>query len=165
MDITEVINKVFDSIFVKYETKCYSHPKHYTENPVLNSLFNNEKLNEGPIKVADDIFYEYLVMAKAETNQGFFTLMVKFVLLFRECFNYSKNKLNVNKEEHPEYSAKLSGETLPDLCNEFYTEFLDLNSFFGIDDDKSQNDIIEIIQHFCIWLYKNSYTKSKLSLA
>jgi hypothetical protein len=27
------------------------------------------------------------------------------------------------------------------------------------------NEILDLIQHFCIWLFKNEYTKSKLSLA
>ena len=29
----------------------------------------------------------------------------------------------------------------------------------------TENELIEIIQHFCIWLFRNEYTKSKLSLA
>ena len=51
------------------------------------------------------------------------------------------------------------------MCNEFYGEFLEPNNFFGIEDSDDQNEIIDIIQHFCIWLFKNDYTKSKLSLA
>ena len=56
-------------------------------------------------------------------------------------------------------------ETLPELCNEFYTDFMENNHFFGVDSDDEKNEIIEVIQHFCIWLFKNEYTKSKLSLA
>ena len=56
-------------------------------------------------------------------------------------------------------------EGLPDLCNEFYGEFMEPNNFFGIEEQDEKNEIIEIIQHFCIWLFKNEYTKSKLSLA
>ena len=33
----------------------------------------------------------------------------------------------------------------------------------GINDDKAE--LIEIIQHFCYWLFMKNYTKSKLSLA
>ena len=51
------------------------------------------------------------------------------------------------------------------LCNEFYGEFMEKNNFFGIYEPQDRNEIIEIIQHFCIWLFKNEYTKSKLSLA
>ena len=38
------------------------------------------------------------------------------------------------------------------------------NNFFGIYEPNEKSEIIEIIQHFCIWLFKNEYTKSKLSL-
>ena len=38
-------------------------------------------------------------------------------------------------------------------------------NFFGITEEKEKNELIEIIQHFCIWLFRNEYTKSKLSLA
>ncbi len=61
-------------------------------------------------------------------------------------------------------SNTLPPEGLPDLCNEFYGEFMEPNNFFGIYESE-KNEIVEIIQHFCIWLFKNEYTKSKLSLA
>ena len=89
-------------------------------------------------------------------------MVLKFILLFRECFNV-KNK----KEDDINYVAtqQMIPETLPELCNYFYTEFMENNDFFGIQSDDDKNEIIEIIQHFCIWLFKNDYTKSKLSLA
>ena len=90
--------------------------------------------------------------------------MLKFILLFRECYDVSKNKENKD-ENRKAITNTLPPEGLPDLCNEFYGEFLEPNNFFGICDDREKNEIIEIIQHFCIWLFKNEYTKSKLSLA
>ena len=149
-----------------------------TENPVLNALFNNLPLEkEKKDRTADDVFYEYLTYAKDQTNRAYLSLVIRFVLLFRECFNLSKSKTvveNENKEEKKEeekikqfeeFSAKNPAETLPDLCNEFYTDFMEGNNFFGIEDEKDKTEIIELIQHFCIWLFKNEYTKSKLSLA
>jgi hypothetical protein len=64
-----------------------------------------------------------------------------------------------------EVTDTLPPEGLPDLCNEFYGEFMEPNNFFGISELEEKNEIVEIIQHFCIWLFKNEYTKSKLSLA
>ncbi len=88
--------------------------------------------------------------------------MTKFILLFRECYDISKNK-EIKKEERKAVTNSINAEGLPDLCNEFYGEFMDSNGFFGMDDDK--NEIIEIIQHFCIWLFKKGFTQYKLSLA
>lgn len=90
--------------------------------------------------------------------------MTKFVLLFRECYDVSKNK-NLKEEDKKAITNVLTPEGLPDLCNEFYGEFLEPNDFFGIHESYEKNEIIEIIQHFCIWLFKQDYTKSKLSLA
>ena len=99
---------------------------------------------------------------KNKTNRKFFSLLIKFVLLFRECYDISKNR---DLEEKKAVTDTISPEGLPDLCNEFYGEFMEPNNFFGIYEPNEKSEIIEIIQHFCIWLFKNEYTKSKLSLA
>ena len=79
--------------------------------------------------------------------------------------NNNNNGNNANSKSNDEATATTLPETLPELCNEFYTDFMESNQFFGINSDDEKNEIIEIIQHFCIWLFKNDYTKSKLSLA
>ena len=90
--------------------------------------------------------------------------MLKFILLFRECFDIYKNKENTDENKRS-MSNSITPEGLPDLCNEFYCGFLEPNDFFGINDNKEREEIVEIIQHFCLWLFKNAYTKSRLSLA
>ena len=56
-------------------------------------------------------------------------------------------------------------ETIPDFCNDFYQSFLasEENDFFGMKSNEKV-EILEIIQHFCIWLRLNKYTKSRLYL-
>ena len=109
-------------------------------------------------------FYEYLSTFKDKANEKYFTLIMKFIILFRECYDVSKNK-NVAEEKKEQVTNKLTPDGLPDLCNEFYGDFLESNNFFGINEQDDRNEIIEIIQHFCTWLFKNDYTRSKLSLA
>ena len=125
-----------------------------------NDILNKPK-NE---KTCDEIFYEYLISFMNKTNKKYFSLMLKFILLFRECYDLSKNK-EKKEGEKKAVTDTLSPEGLPDLCNEFYGEFMEPNNFFGIEEAEEKNEIVEIIQHFCIWLFKNEYTKSKLSLA
>jgi len=101
--------------------------------------------------------------------------MVKFILLFYECFNLNKSKnkkeanindINKNEENKKiDYSNLSNAELLPELCNEFYSEFMEPNNFFNLNNENEMNEILDLIQHFCIWLFKNEYTKSKLSLA
>ena len=132
----------------------------------MKKIKNNEELNnnkEKNEKNCNDVFYEYLKTFKNMVNDKYFILMIKFVLLFRECFDLHNNK-DKALEERANLIGNSSPEGLPDLCNEFYGEFLEQNDFFELNEEE-RNEIIELIQHFCIWLFKNEYTKSKLSLA
>lgn len=126
---------------------------------------NNTEINSKPLqdRTVDDVMFEYLKKFKSNTNNEYFILMVKFIILFRESFNISAKK-NDNSLM-TEYSTIVNAENVPDSCNEFYTDFLEMNDFFGMNSDKEKIEIIDLIQHFCIWLYKSFYTKSKLSLA
>lgn len=163
----DLVQEVFHFLYEgNYANKLFSHPKSYDENPILKNLADNadvvnKQKNE---KTCDEVFYEYLHSFKHKTNKKYLTLLTKFVLLFRECYDNSKNKES-KEETKKAVTDSIPPEGLPDLCNEFYGEFMEPNNFFGIEEPDEKNEIIEIIQHFCIWLFKNEYTKSKLSLA
>ena len=109
-------------------------------------------------------FMNIFANLRKKKNEKYFKLLLKFVLLFRECYDISKTK-EVKDQEKKAVTDYISPEGLPDLCNEFYGEFMEPNNFFDLNENEEKNEIIEIIQHFCIWLFKNEYTKSKLSLA
>ena len=167
-DIPNLVQKVFDDLYKgNFKDKLFSSPKSVEEEPILNSLLKKAELddkNPKSEKKCNEVFYEYLKTFKDMVNDKYFILITKFVLLFRECFDLNKNK-DKTEEERVNLVGTLTPEGLPDLCNEFYGEFLINNEFFGIDDKDDREEIIELIQHFCIWLFKNEYTKSKLSLA
>lgn len=148
----------------EYKEKMFSRPNSIEDNFILKNLKEGAELpqKQKSSKCCDEVFYEYLKEFKGSTNEKFFTLLTKFVILFRECYDISRNK---EKAEKKAVTNEITPEGLPDLCNEFYGEFMEPNEFFGIKDAEEKNEIIEIIQHFCIWLFKNEYTKSKLSLA
>ena len=167
MNIKEVVEEVFEFIYQgPFAEKLFSKPNSFQENPILNNLVLQSPVTNKPKnqRTCDEVFYEYLFTFKNQINQKYFALLLKFILLFRECYDVSKNK-EVKEEEKKAVTNNLPPEGLPDLCNEFYGEFLEPNNFFGIYDIQEKNEIIEIIQHFCIWLFKSEYTKSKLSLA
>jgi hypothetical protein len=163
----ELVEEIFDFLYKgQYAANLFSHPQNYQENPILNNLVLNSNISTKPKdkKTCDEVFYEYLYNFKDKTNKKYLSLLIKFVLLFRECFDLHKNK-EIKEEEKKAVTGTITPESLPDLCNEFYGEFMEPNNFFGIEDQDEKNEIIEIIQHFCIWLFKNEYTKSKISLA
>ena len=167
INIKKVVENAFQFIYKgKYKDKLFSKPEKYEDNYILNNLVKNAQL---PLKLknekcCDEVFYEYLYNFKDKTNEKYFTLLLEFILLFRECYDVSKNK-TIKEENKRQVTNISSPEELPDLCNEFYGEFLDENNFFGIDNQDDINEIVDIIQHFCLWLFKNNYTKSKLALA
>ena len=162
--VTGVFNFIYKS---SHSDALFSHPNSYEENPILKNLFDDAPASTKPknLKNCNEVFYEYLQYFKRITNEKYFKLLLKFILLFRECYDLSKNKDLKEGEEKKAVTDSYSPEGLPDLCNEFYGEFLEPNNFFGLNEENEKNEIIEIIQHFCIWLFKNEYTKSKLSLA
>ena len=165
ININKLIEEVFDFIYKSpLSNKLFSHPKNFKENPVLENLFIKKEIDNksNELKTCDDAFYEYLITFMEKTNNKFFALMLKFVLLYKECYDIFKNK-DKKEEKKKTITNTLSPEDLPDLANEFYSEFVDNNNYFDNEEEKSE--IIEIIQHFNLWLFKNNYSKSKLSIA
>jgi hypothetical protein len=168
INIENVIKNVFDFIYSEDNKKKFAlQPKDFNDISILKNLKENVENNttkEKKDKTCDEVFYEYLHYFKDKTNEEFYTLMIKFILLFRECFNNNKNK-GKEADQKENSAAVLTPEGLPELCNEFYSEFMEPNNFFGLNSETEKSETIELIQHFCIWLFKNDYTKSKLSLA
>ena len=163
---------MFDDIYVPYGGKCFKRPDNFTDHALLEMLFLEKDPPEDKPKnenTCDEAFYQYINYMKKLTNKNYFTLALKFVILFRECLNISRSKELVSEHENGvnprrEYSALRNAETVPEICNEFVTDFLENNDYFGISTERDRNEIIELIQHFCTWLYANGYTQSRLSL-
>ena len=105
-------------------------------------------------------------------NKSYFLFAFKFILIFRECINTYKNielqnSIIVLKENIPdhirEFTQYYDAEQAPEMCNEFITDYLNHCDFFGFDKIELP-EIIDIVQHFCYWMFENNYTSSRLSL-
>ena len=165
IEIISLVKEVFDFIYKsKFSEKLISKFNEAKDNPILNYLLEGKEMitKVNKEKTFDEIFYEYLSIFKEKTNNNYFSFMVKFILLFREFF-IKNNDENENDKKLDKGKSILEG--LPDSCNDFYGLFLVDNNFFGLSEEDEKNEIIEIIQHFCLWLFKNEYTSSKISLA
>ena len=161
-DILPLVQEVFSFIYESPKAdKLFSKPKSFNDIPILFNLVSRKKLSSSQNdKTCDEAFTEYLISFINKTNRQYYSFILKFILLFRECYDISKNK-DKKEDEKKAVTNILSPDGLPDLCNEFYSEFMEVNGFFGI----NKNELIEIILHFCIWLFKKGYTQYKLSLA
>lgn len=60
---------------------------------------NNIQNKAGNGKTCDDAFSEYLISFMNKTNRKYFSLILKFILLFRECYDLSKNKDKKEEEK------------------------------------------------------------------
>jgi len=129
---------------------------------------DNQKSDETPLQKTtspniDGLFYLYLREFSKKTNKNYFWFLLKFIVLFREFINQKKKETvrkELETENKKEYTQIFNAENIPDICNDFYIEFMEPKNFFGL----NQNELIEVIQHYCFWLYSNKYTQAHLFL-
>jgi hypothetical protein len=145
--------------------KKISFYENYDKHPLfrkileLKDLHYNLDTDKSP---CDDVFADYLIKISNFCNQEYFEKLLKFVVLFRECVNFNYKHKASNGGE---YAQNYNAEDVPDISNEFITEFLEPfepkeNNTFNF----SKEEAIELTQNFCSWLFDNNYTCSKLSL-
>jgi len=158
--MNEVVQKVFEDLIKKHSSAFMKSYSNESEHPILNYLLNKKTLNN---KICDDIICQYLDYIAPITNQDYFIFATKFIILFRECVNEIQKGKDAKYSEN-EYTTVENAEIFPEQCNEFFSNFLERNNFFDFSEE-DRTELIEIIQNFCYWLFLNSYTKSKLSLA
>jgi hypothetical protein len=125
-------------------------------------IFQNPRTPDENSK-CEEVFAFYIYKVSKLACPEFFTKVLKFITLFRECLNQiNKDKCKTKTEEISyEYSELFNAEDAPDISNEFVTEFLGPDSMIF---DFSREEAIDITQNFCQWMYDNNYTCSKLSL-
>ena len=168
IDTHNIVYQVFDFIYNgKYKDKLYLKPRNIEENYILRNLYLNAPFSnkEKHMKNCDDVFYEYLHEYKNKTNKKYFKFLLKFIIIFGECYYINTTKF-LKEEEKKGIIEFLNPNDLPKFCNDFYTEFLKPNNFFDLFENENENmdEIIEIIQHLCHWLKKNEYTIYQLSV-
>jgi hypothetical protein len=168
--------EIFKNIFIDHKQFCsLSNLTSSIEHPIIEKLINNKKqfssftcnkINN--CDCCDDIFIQYILLVSSLTNEEYFKFVFSFVLLLRECINKYKNIEVENSKEvlneknnKVEFTQIYDAEQIPEICNEFLTEFLTNADYFGIDNEY-KGEFQLIIQHFCFWLYQNNFTSSKL---
>ena len=140
------------NLFPENERFCYNAPARNGESPAKLNSYN-----------LDQLFFNYLKEFSKKVNDDYLWFMIKFIVLFRECINL-KNKGLIrpeNKTNNRELFTQIyNAETVPEICNYFFLDFLLPYDNFGLNKD----ELIELVQHFCYWLYINQYTQSHLTL-
>ena len=165
IDKLRIANEVLSALFTneKYSNKnvFYKEITSIDDNCILK--YHSSKNINSDASSCNSIMCKYLDFVYELTNETYYKFVVMFVVLFRESINVSFKKRKEGNDDK-EYCENKNAENVPEQCNEFFSEFLESNNFFDFDGGY-KNELIEIIQHFCHWLFINNHTKSKLSLA
>ena len=122
----------------------------------------NEPLKKIKQPNVDSLFYLYLKEFSTKTNKDYFWFIVKFIVLFREGINILKKDMvteEVINGDKTEFTQIYNAEEIPEVCNDFFLDFMEPKRFFGL----NKEELIELIQHFCFWLYTNMYCPSHLT--
>ncbi len=130
--------------------------KDIQNHPFILALKNTNTDDNNPnseIK-CDEVFALYVKNVSHFCCPEFFKKVMKFVFLFRENVNIT------NKD--PRYTEEKSAEDAPDSSNDFILEFLGIDSHNKY--KVSKEEAIELTQNLCSWMFRNSYSHSKLAL-
>ena len=170
INMEKVLKAVFDDLYVKYGNLLHNGNKIKTwrEHPWLKILISNDDINNNDsYKIScDTALKNYVYSVKEKTNENYFTFIIKFLVLFRECFNSSKNLIiKTPIANNVERSTIISADQMPEISNEFFTDYLTKKNFF--DYSITLNDLTEmteLIQHLCYFLHLKDYTSLRLVL-
>ncbi len=171
-NLSNVFRQCKDSIFPNiYNVENYSFYIFLNENwnkeklddyeECRSSIKNDNNIIQYP--PLDGVFYYYLKEVISKTNKDYFWFITKFIVSFREYINKAKNNVidqNYVTEKKKLYTQIYSAESIPDMCNDYFIDFMEPNNYFGL----HSNELIELIQHFCYWLVTKNYTQSNLTL-
>ena len=173
-NIDNIIRDTFSLLFINNKTHFTNVISSPLEHSFLNRILTTKEITSKQstcVFSCDDIFIKYLQFIYENANEDYFKFSLIFVILLRECINKYKNVELENTKEvlndkvdssKREFTEIYDGEQIPEICNEFLTEFLASANFFGMNSIEYKNEFQIIIQHFCFWLYENNFTSSKL---
>ena len=152
---------------IKQEKDNDNNSVHSIERSYHTDHSDENKIGMGNLKrkSCDECFLDYLSTCLPKTNRNYFGYIFKVITLFREALNKFKpgdDRLSFPK--NVEYTEVRNAELCPDLCNDFIGDFLDTAHYFGMKDENERNEVIDLMQHLCQWLFENGQTTSRLSL-
>lgn len=152
-DFIEICKESFQRMYKIYKSNVFKNTGSVSDSdsnieyPFIDNAYN--RVND---KTIDNSFWKYIEYVATETNKDYFEFVFRLIILFRECILESLDK---GME-----SSDLSSENIPDYCNEFVCVYMERFNYF----EMNMTEVINVIQHFCNWLWENQYTCLRLNL-
>lgn len=128
------------------------------------SKSNNRRFKKCNIPI-DKIFLSYLKKLNKNLNNHYLHNIILFIISFRKFINHLKQAqitADIMKPGLNEFTQLFNASDMPEVANDFFNDFLP--KYSGIINNEIRKDFIDIIQHFCFWLYDNNYSEGILSL-
>ena len=181
INIDGVLNNVFNELYNKYGylLKNGKNIKSWKEHPWLKLLINSNNCDINNLNIivndnnnnknnftCDSVLKNYVDYVKEKTNENYLVFIIKFLVLFRECFNNSNNlRITIPLSNNIERSTVISAEQIPEIANEFFTDYLPSKKFFENSLDlNALNEMTELVQHLCYFLHLKNYSTLRLVL-
>ena len=129
------------------------------------SKSNNRRFKKCNIPSIDKIFLSYLKQLNKNLKYSYLKNITLFIISFRKFINDLKKAqitADIMKPGLNEFTQLFNARDMPEIANDFFNDFLP--KYSGIINNEIRKDFIDIIQHFCFWLYENNYCDGILSL-
>ena len=128
---------------------------------MINCTPNKTIVNKPPIDV---IFFQYLKHISNMVDKSYSIFILKFIIILRQYLNKEKkNAINYSiipeSKKKLEYTQIYDASVVPDFFNDFLVNFMENRNYF----DLNKDEVINFIQYFCFWMFKQGYTESHLS--
>ena len=129
------------------------------------SKSKNRRFKKSNAPTIDKIFLLYLKQINKNLKYSYLNNITLFIISFRKFINDLKKAqitADIMRPGLNEFSQLFNARDMPEVANDFFNDFLP--KYSGIINNEIRKDFIDIIQHFCFWLYNNNYSDGVLSL-
>ena len=129
------------------------------------SKSKNRRLQKRNVPPLDEIFLSYLKQLNKNLKHSYLSNITLFIISFRKFINDLKRSQitpDLVKPGQNEFTHLFNARDLPEIANDYFNDFLP--KYSECINNEIRKDFIDIIQHFCFWLYDNNYSDCILSL-
>lgn len=155
------LDKIENYAFYKLIINNWEKDDPDLEKECLREINNINTSNTIKTINLDGLFFKYLKEVSKKSNYNYFSFIIKFIVILREYINELKKNFvseDIKDDQKAYYSQIYNAEAVPLICNDFYIYISKYNYF-----DLDKKEFVEILQHFCYWLYINRYSEYHLT--
>lgn len=161
IDINKHFKSSFEDIYIKNSEFCYNKFKDESQHNLFTLLLSTDtskltdNIKDTETKSIDEAFSHFILTSKNKTNKEFFSFLLKFIFIFLECINKTK--------ESNQFSMSSAAQTIPEFSNLFFLYLYDSN-FFGMDSDEDKLEMMDMMIYLCNWLRLYQFTNLKIQI-